>query len=417
MTNKADRIGPGNGLMVNNLVHLEQCVNERFGSDPPPQLPRELLPEAGEWRPLAWARVARHEVQFLSDNEATKNRLVQSVDGGDGTVLFPVHPLVEKYYPESSLVRFGKFAVSASYRTVFFEPTPDGPLASLVPEAHITMIKLHLDDPLPGIAGDRRLTPEKVRKCVDLSAILPELLSRYGDQPSPMVVLRERFAVLHGNRGAIIRFVPRNGLVPLFAFYSRDSENYAAPPLVEAAIREFGWSADEVAMRLADWFAKPILSAVLAGFRQGFALEMHGQNTLIEIMPNGRINGVYFRDLESVVFFPEIRAWNGLAPLELDQLGIELFQNPRRPTRWFNRNVDHDVGRIFKYTLWVLERDGVIRKHHAKVVTRHIRRIARQLITSYGLDKIARQGRWLPFSRSPYGDGSRRGHYYRTMYR
>jgi len=156
---------------------------------------------------------------------------------------------------------------------------------------------------------------------------------------------------------------------------------------------------------------------VLSGFRQGFSMEMHAQNTLISLLPSGQVGKVYFRDLESVVFFPELRVRHNIGPLELGHLGSELFQEPRNPARWFNRNLDHDVGRIFRWTLQVLEREGVFNKKNSRAAARRIQLTARELIDSFGLSEIARQGRWLPFSRSPYGNGLRRYHYYRTKYR
>ena len=42
--------------MLPDLVHLEQQVNERLGTDPPPTIAADLLPEAGRWLPMAWAK-------------------------------------------------------------------------------------------------------------------------------------------------------------------------------------------------------------------------------------------------------------------------------------------------------------------------------------------------------------------------
>ena len=400
---------------IPDLVHLEQSVNERLLSDPPPDVAPELLPEAGTWRPLAWARVPSEEIDVVSDEGHGEDSLVEALDGGDGTTLFPLHPLVEKFYPAAATVRKGRFAVSASYRTVFFEPDAGCPLARLVPSGQALMIKLHLEEPLPGISGDRRLTPGKVRKCVELSSLLPGLIGAGGH--ASVNVLRERFGLVHGQRGAILRLVPRQGLVPLFAMYSRDSSCLKRPPLLISLIEQFGWQAEETAERLAGWLAAPILSAVLAGFQQGFSLEMHGQNTLLQFTSEGKVKDVFFRDLESVVYFPELRARQGLVPLALDHVGPELFQEPRNPTRWFNRNIDHDVGRIFRCTLHTLEQEGLLRKRHIRIAKQCIRATARDLINRFDLGLIARQGRWLPISRSPYGNGLRRGNYYWTTFR
>jgi len=400
-----------------DLIHFEQHVNERLGTDSPPLLSEDLLPETAAWRPMTWVRLPLGELEFLSDDANQRSSLTNALDSGDGTAIFPVHPLVEHKYPPSSLVRHGRMAVSSSYRTVFVEAEVGSPLSSLVPAGHVMMIKLHLDDPLPGIAGDRRLTPNKVRKCVELSALLPKLLDVGTSENVTTEILREQFGILHKERGALIRFVPRRGIMPVFSLYSRSAMDSSGPPVMISIFRQYGWSPEMVANRLADWLARPILSTFLAGFRQGFSMEMHGQNTLISLLPGGQITKVYFRDLESVVFFPEIRIQQNLCQIDLAHLGPELFQEPRSPTRWFNRNLDHDIGRIFQWTLRVLEREGVFDRELSRIAARRIQLTARMLIDEFGLNSIARQGRWLPYSRTPYGNGLRRGHYYRTRFR
>lgn len=398
------------------LIHLEQNVNERLGDNPRANIASDLLPEANLWRPLAWVRVPREEVLVLHDVSSELADILAALDGGGGTILFPVHPLVALKLSPTSVVHRGRIAVSASYRTVFFEPDPECPLQSLITTGQM-MIKLHLDDPLPGIAGDRRLTREKVTKCIELSGLLPKLLHARDTEHAPLHILRERFGLVHEGRGAIIRLVPRRGLVPIFALYSRDRTEQQGRPMIVSLVERLGWSARDTARNLAGWLAEPILKAVFAGFRQGFALELHGQNTLISLKPSLEVDQVYFRDLESVVYFPELRERHGLAPLDLQHLGPELYQEPRNPTRWFNRNVDQDVGGTFYWTLRVLEREGIFSGHEVRVATRYIKETSRRLIADFGLERTARQGRWLPFSRSPYGTGRKRGDYYRTRFR
>jgi hypothetical protein len=163
--------------------------------------------------------------------------------------------------------------------------------------------------------------------------------------------------------------------------------------------------------------AEPLARAVLAGFEQGFSLELHAQNAVAVPGRERLIDQILFRDLESVVFFPELRADRGLSDLPLDTTDPELIQAPRIPVRWFNRNMDHDVGRILRWSLAVLEKEGYFGPRERNLAVMETRRVIRRTITEFGLEALARQGRWLPFSRSPYGNGRRLGHYYRTRFR
>ena len=108
------------------------------------------------------------------------------------------------------------------------------------------------------------MTPNKVRKCIELSALLPRLLESDGEGHAPATILREQFGLLHEERGAIIRFAPRQGVMPIFSLYSRDATSSSkAPPLI-SILRQIGWPPEKVASGLADWLARPILSAVLS---------------------------------------------------------------------------------------------------------------------------------------------------------
>jgi hypothetical protein len=396
------------------LVHLEQRVNERLGTDPPPVIPGELLPEAGQWLPMRWARLPRASLRFLADEPSQDPVLERALAAGEGQALFPVHPLVAPGYPRDALVTSGRFTVSASYRTVFFEPDPGTPLAGLRAPGERLMIKLHLDDPLPGIAGDRRLTPRKTEKCIRLSGLMPAELQ----SAARFTVLRERFGILHGERGAIFRRVPADGVLPVFSLFSRDPARPDEPPWLLARLRERFQRPAEAAAALGELLAAPLADPVMAGFRAGLSLEMHAQNTLVRPAADGALfDEVLFRDLESVVVLPGLRARFGLPPLDIDTSNAEYFTEPRIASRWFNRNVDHDLGRALRWTLRVLEREGYFSPADVALARRSVRHAIRQRIRFHGVGALARAGRWLPYSRSPYGSGRRPGHWYRTEFR
>ena len=399
-----------------DLIHLEQQVNERLLSDPRPQLPPFLIPEIGTWRSLTWIRAPTEQIRILCDDPAESDAWRTALAGPADTVLFPIHPLLEPLCDHEACVKSGQFTVSASYRTVFFEPDGKAALRECVPEDCLTMIKLHLDEPLPGIPGDRRLTADKIRKCVQLSAAICKAINATHLRHS-LTVLRERMGMIYGQRGALFRCVPRRGVLPLFALYSRDLTDKSSPPLLLGELERRRFGAHQAAACFGELIAEPLLRALFAGLDQGFALEMHGQNTLVSIGADSLINRVFFRDLEGVQFFPRWRASRGHPPLALDLDNPELQPRPATPHRWYNRNVDHDIGRTLRNCLAVLQRSGYFSRHDVAVAIRSCRATHRRVVREFHLGSIDRAGRWLPFSRAPFGTGLRRGDYFRTQFR
>ena len=403
-------------LRRRSLIDWEQHVNERLGTDPAPRLSADLLPESGGWLPMRWVRVDASELTVLRDTPDGESESTQDGVPDAGPALFPVHPLIEPAFPAERMVTAGRFAVSASYRTVFYEPGPGDPFFGLAGPDQGLMLKLHLDEALPGIAGDRRLTPAKVAKCVALSRELPRALSAC-PRPHGLEVMRERLGLLLGDRGALLRIVPRAGVLPMFSFYSRDARSPDLPPVLLERLDALTGGPAQAADAFGELVAQPLVEGVLAGFQQGFSLELHGQNAVAVPGTSRLIDRVLFRDLESVVFFPGLRERQGLGGVDLDTNDPELIQHPRNPVRWFNRNLDHDVGRILRWSLIVLEREGYFGPRETRRASAALRETVRTLVRQFGLSDLARQGRWLPYSRSPYGNGRRPGHYYRTWFR
>jgi hypothetical protein len=81
----------------------------------------------------------------------------------------PIHLLAAAEFQPADLFFSGHMQVGASYRTVSYTPKPGGPFAGWVPPGQTLMIKLHLQQPLPGVPGDRRSTCDNIRKCALLS--------------------------------------------------------------------------------------------------------------------------------------------------------------------------------------------------------------------------------------------------------
>lgn len=403
--------------MTGDLIHFEQSVNDRHQTSAAPDIVDHLLPEGETACRLAWLRLPRTTVETFALRDDLHSAVLDGLVRGD-SFLMPVHPLEESRYGNHELEYSGRIRISASYRTVFYEPDAGGPLCGWSPGRDQTlMFKLHLQAPLPGIPGDRRLTRDKVEKCVLLSRVLPREMS---DQSlaERFEVIPEFFGAAHAHAGFLIRALPRRGLMPVFSLSSRDRSD---PELPSAIVRWFGemYGADVrlAAERFGAELAAPLVAPMVAGFRAGFSLEMHGQNTLISMGSERLVERVFFRDLEGVVFSDRFRIRNGLLPLFPQSENRELLWQGNSMRRWFNRNLDHDLGRIFTGALESLRDAGVFGNAELARARRSIRREVRRLIRVAGLSGLAWPGRVLPYVRSPYGNGTSLGHYYRTRYR
>jgi hypothetical protein len=144
---------------------------------------------------------------------------------------------------------------------------------------------------------------------------------------------------------------------------------------------------------------------------------MHAQNVLFMPGESTLIDKVLIRDLEGVVFSNRYRVAQGLEPLFEDYDNAALVSDYKSMTRWFNRNVDHDLGRVFTASLNALVNSGYFGERERATAIKSIRRAMRQCVSDAGVGHLNLPGRILPISRSPYGSGLGKGHYYRTQYR
>ena len=206
--------------------------------------------------------------------------------------------------------------------------------------------------------------------------------------------------------------------MPLFSLSSVDRTSPNELPVIVSRLQSFyQGGAEEIAQNIGIHLAKPLVESLLAGFRAGFSMEMHAQNTLISLGEDNLIGRVYFRDLEGVVFSNKFRVERGLKPLFADIVNDELVWDGSSMRCWFNRNLDHDLGRVFEGALTVLVARGVLDTKQKSIAIASIRKVTRDAIRSADLENIARPGRVLPFSRAPWGNGTRPGHYFTTRFR
>jgi hypothetical protein len=335
----------------------------------------------------------------------------------DGSYLLPLHPLAEKHHQRASLVQSGSISFSASYRTVFYTPEAGGPLHGFVEDNQALMLKLHLAEPLPGIAGDRRLTDSIIDRCISVSNILQDAL-RNEEMASDLVIVPEEFGITDNDAGMLVRILPKRSLVPLFSVYSADRSEPDEEPLIATLLRRrFGSNRDDAAEALGDLFARPLIRSVVAGFRAGFSLEMHAQNTLVSLDDDKLIDKVWFRDIEGVLLFNDLRLQRNVAPLLEDVDFLSELQPTIPASRYFNRNVDHDLGRVFAGVLLSLGACRFFNRNHCRLAEKAIRRVVRQAISEGEVSHLAGIGSLVPISRAPWGSGRRLGHYFRTRFR
>ena len=399
-----------------NLSYYEQQVNDREATSPAPKIDKRLLPESGVMHPLAWRKIPRRDVKIFSTVHKSIEPILPLLMR-DSFVLMPVHPLSEHRYSADELVYSGKIQFSASYRTVFYEPEPEGILGSWIPDGKTLMLKLSLEEPLPGIPGDRRLTRDKIEKCILMSDALPDEL-RNDPLASRLEIIPEFFGISAKDSGVIFRLLPASGLLPVFSLYSFDRNKPQQLPVIVRHLQYIyqGNSAALVA-DLGEQLAKPLVQSLLAGFRIGFSLEMHAQNTLFSPCEKSLFDRVYFRDLEGVVFSNKFRADRGLNPLFVNCENSELIWKGKSMRPWFNRNLDHDLGRIFGCSLDALLRHGVIDQRGKSIAVASIRNSVRKAVQAAELQATNWPGSIIPYSRAPWGNGLRPGHYFRTRFR
>jgi hypothetical protein len=398
------------------LMHYEQFVNDRLDTSPAPAIAPEFLPESGKAVPLAWKRVPCDSASVVCRDKDLYSRFERDLLD-DGQLMIPVHPLEVDRFPSAEIVYSGTIRFSASYRTVFYYPEAGGPLSTWIPDGRLLMLKLHLEEPLPGIPGDRRLTRSIIEKCVYLSSVLPAEISQE-EMGKKLEIVPEFFGITSRDCGVLFRLLPATGAIPVFSLFSRDRTRPTDDPLIVEVFREhYGTRCSEAAERFGRDIARPLVRSLIAGFRRGISLELHAQNTLVDLDADAVVRRVFARDMEGVVVFDGYRGSRGLEPLSTG-LGSQVDSYTNAPiNRLFNRNLDHDIGRIFTGLLRALRESGYFSARETRSAVRSIRIVARESILEGELGDICGLGRYLPVSRAPWGNGLRPGHYFRTQYR
>jgi len=401
---------------LRELLHFEQYVNDRFGTSSAPVIDGALLPETGSQLQMSWRRVPASRVETFDDGSEIAAKVLEALRC-DGDLLIPVHPLDLARYSGHELLSAGTFRVSASYRTFAYFPDDDDPLGAAIPRNQLMMIKLHLEEPLPGVPGDRRLTRDKVEKCVTLSRTLVREM-RSEPMAEQLEIIPEFLGMADSTSGVLFRLLPRKDVLPLFSLSSVDRSRPGGKPLIQSLLEaRFGSDTASAARAIGAEFARPLIRSLLAGFRAGFSLEMHAQNALVRPGSDRLVDRVLYRDLEGVVLSNAYRASRGLEPLFAGLDNPELNEPAMRFARYFSRNYDHDLGRVFRAVLKSLQAAGYFDQTLVRHAIRSIRHAFRAAVSEAGVADLAGVGRIIPISRAPYGNGLRLGHYFRTDFR
>jgi hypothetical protein len=376
-----------------------------------------MRPESGNRVPLAWRRVPQEDAEIIVEPPGDERTAIHEHVLRDGSVLYPLHPLEAEKIAPDEVVHSGHIRFSASYRTVFYDPEAGGPLSTYCDDGQCLMIKLNLTESLPGIPGDRTLDRDTIVRCVDMGVTLDAELARNVPR-SCLSIIREPFAVVVGRTGALFRPIPASGIVPLFSLFSGDADNEAGRSLLELEVRErYGEDAVACAERFGDDVAGPLVTALVDGFRCGFSLEMHAQNTLVSIGTDRLVDRTYFRDLEGALVSNSLRQRLGLEPVELAGRNVFGDRDDFPVARIFNRNLDHDLGRVFRGCLHALSRSGYFGSRECAIATSSMRRAIVTVLRDAALPFRGSGSRIMPLSRAPWGSGWRPGHWFRTEFR
>lgn len=404
-------------IMLNDeqLIVFEKYVNERSRTFGAAGVPDELIPEKSHPRPMLWALVPIEEVEFISSEHIIYNNM--SITRDKNICLFPIHPLEAERYSNYQIVQSGNMQITASYRTVLYHPDPGGPLSDYASSNELLMLKLHLNNPLPGVPGDRKLTKEKISKCIAFSDALTTLKSK-GCLSESLMIVKEELGIVHNDCGTIVRRLDNKNCIPGFSLFSRDQRFPERDPIcVDLVKNSTNHNADQVARDFGKMYAKPLIDALFSAMREGFALEMHGQNFLVTLKENGAINKVYYRDLEGVIFSSEFRKKSGLANLGLNEENQEMKTSFKRYKLFFNRNFDHDLGRFWRNLLDSFKQTGYFNDTNIKIAVNSIRATARISAKEFDVEDLFKCGSLFRFALGPYGPWYRRSSYLSCMFR
>ena len=197
----------------------------------------------------------------------------------------------------------------------------------------------------------RRLKGSSVAHSIQISQELSRIADL--DDDHEYSFLPESMGIVVGDKdkgaGVVFRevvprpLVPdRRVLVPYFSLYAGDLKNPDDEPLLIQLIGKNASAGEEL-----DFYTEEVLGKIVRNWtsfatKYGLLLELHGQNTLLEIDEQFRPQRIVHRDFQSIYIDADIRRQNGLlVPFDKHLVGEEAGTN--RETQ-YSIAYDHQVG-------------------------------------------------------------------------
>jgi hypothetical protein len=303
-------------MLLNNLlkktpqevfIFLERRVNnERCFADVSESYRSNGLTESFE---LPFAVLPKSELECFGLNADSK--LLKLLEG-KGNVKFFTHPEMLADYRAKDLKKIIEYA-----GTISVAPTSSTRTVLSLDTKYPFMIKTDLERKLgDGVKKLKRVQIEHSQKIgkdlkensrLDFGYLAEPLgfLFSSGDQEVGLII-REFFASPKLN--------PENYLIPFFSLYSRDMTSPQDPLLLFNIAKK--WSNGN--SRILDACLEGIITPYIESWAsmlldRGLSMEMHAQNTLLEIDPEGKPIRVVYRDLQDTFVDIGIRERNKLS--------------------------------------------------------------------------------------------------------
>lgn len=266
---------------------------------------------------------------------------------GKEVVKFFVHP--DMLEGEGYLERVGIDPNSQLSETYIVTPTSSTRTLLTVGRDPNFMVKTDLDK--RHYRFIRRLKGSSVEHSILVSRELERIVT--ADHPAEYAFLPESLGVIAGDAqtGAGVLFrevtprptVPQTRiLVPYFSFYATDLKNPNDEPLLIQLIKQNTKPGDEMGFFVDQVLGKIVRNWTYFASQHGLLLELHGQNTLLELDENMKPQRIVHRDFQGIYFDRQIREQNGLAmPVSKHVTGEE--EGTTRETQ-FSIAYDHQVG-------------------------------------------------------------------------
>jgi len=293
------------------LLYLERNFNEgsRTYSDRSTRNDTTVQYQPGSTEPFYEIQtylIPKSDLEIIHDRHG--DRLTRLFEMGDN-VLFCAHPdtLADETYPGVRKIldtyeRGPKIRVSptASTRSVI----------AVHPDFPDLCIKMHLDKRISRFS--RTLGPITTRHCVEAS----RLLTDYLNERKPIAGVG--FGILREEAGCVLDKLPvgqkswgfllremkpypyatqKRYLVPLFSLYSHDKYDDRLDPLlvslIRANVKEIEDRESVLQYALDNVFYPMIDNWIDVVENTGVLMELHGQNTLVEIDEEGRITSIF----------------------------------------------------------------------------------------------------------------------------